>query len=135
MTGGSRRRLSYDDLSSKLIEEFPELRTQYEAELKWWGSEKPGQHIVYGDIFTPFLVELLESGQERHRIERAFALIETMLSSEDVRVQEVAVVTVLEYLQGKKNLLKLAEPFLGSLASSAVRDLGRFWEGKHRNSH
>jgi hypothetical protein len=134
MIGGSRTRLSYDDLSSKLIEEFPELRARYEDELKWWDSEKPGQHIVYGDIFTPFLVELLESGKDHERLERAFALIEALISSEDVRVQEVAVVTVLEYLQGKPNLLKLAEPYLGTLASRAVRDLARFWDGKNGDS-
>ena len=134
MTGGSTR-LRYDDLSSKLIEEFPELRARYEDEIKWWGSERPGQHIVYGDIFTPFLLELLQSGKDRHRLERAFALIEALLSSEDVKVQEVAVVTVLEYLQGKQNLLKVAEPFLGSLASSAVRDLEQFWDGRRPDSH
>jgi hypothetical protein len=134
MTGGSTR-LRYEDLSSKLVEEFPELRRRYEDEIKWWGSEKPGQHVVYGDIFTPFLVELLESGKDRHRLARAFALIETLLSSEDVKVQEVAVVTVLEYLQSRRNLVKLAEPYLGSLATSAFRDLTHFWEGKCRDDH
>jgi hypothetical protein len=134
MTGGSGTRLDFDDLSMRLLQEFPELRPRYEEELNWWGSEKPGQHIVYGDIFTPFLVALLESGKDRHGIERAFALIEALLNSDDVRVQEVAVVTILEYLQGKQDLLKLAEPFLGPLASTAVCDLEQFWEGRRRSS-
>jgi hypothetical protein len=121
MTGGSTR-LRYEDLSSKLVEEFPELRRRYEDEIKWWGSEKPGQHVVYGDIFTPFLVELLESGKDRHRLARAFALIETLLSSEDVKVQEVAVVTVLEYLQSRRNLVFSSVQGLSRLPKQSYRE-------------
>lgn len=132
---GSSEKLTYDGLSRTLIEAFPELRERYEKELDWWGSEKPGQHIVYGDIFTPYLAELLEADRDTERLERAFRLLEELIANNDVRVQEVAVVTVLEYLQGKPCLLRQAEPYMGPLASAAVRDLEEFWEKRRSQSH
>lgn len=131
----SRTTLTYDNLSEALIEEFPELQEKYEQELEWWGPEKPGQHVVYGDIFTPYLVGLLEADRDRARLERAFALLEDLIANSEVKVQEVAVVTVLEYLQGKPNLLSRAEPYVGPLASTAIRDLEGFWQQKRQQNH
>lgn len=134
MMSGTSTTLSFESLSSKLIEDFPELRDRYDKELEWWRPEKPGQHIVYGDIFTPYLVELLESGSDIRRIRRAFDLIESLIADDDIRVQEVAVVTVLEYLQGRPELLSLAEPYMGPLARQAVRDLSEFWQRKEEQN-
>jgi len=131
----SNEKLSYDELSKTLVEAFPEIQERYEKELDWWGSEKPGQHIVYGDIFTPYLVELLEADRDTERLQRAFELLEELIANNDVRVQEVAVVTVLEYLQGKPSLLSRAEPYMGPLASAAVRDLDEFWEKRRSQSN
>ncbi len=127
--------LTYDELSDALIREFPELREKYEQELEWWSPDTPGPHIVYGDIFTPYLVEGLESGRDTVRLERAFRLLEELIANSDVKVQEVAVVTVLEYLQGKPSLLNRAEPYMGPLASFAIRDLEEFWQQKRPPSH
>jgi len=132
---GSSEKYTYDGLARTLIEAFPELRERYEKELDWWGSEKPGQHVVYGDIFTPYLVELLEADRDIEGLERAFELLEELIANRDVRVQEVAVVTVLEYLQGKPSLLRRAEPYMGPLASAAVRDLEEFWNTRPSQSH
>jgi hypothetical protein len=127
--------VSYEDISSKLIEKFPELREKYEKELEWWSPDKPGEHIVFGDFFTPYLVELLETGRDSGRLERAFGFLDCMISSDDAKVREVAVVTVLEYLQGKPDLLTLAEPYLGPLATTAVRDLDEFWQQRRQRVH
>ena len=77
----------------------------------------------------------MEADRDTERLERAFELLEELIASSDVRVQEVAVVTVLEYLQGKPSLLRRAEPYMGPLASAAVRDLEEFWEKRRSQSH
>lgn len=130
MTGHRRAALHFDNLSLAMVKEFPELRERYTKELEWWGDEKPGQHVIYGDIFTPYLVDLLESGRGPNQLKRAFSFLENMLSCEDVKVQEVAVVTVLEYFHGKPKLLDLAKPYFGPLAVSAIHDLDEFSRGQ-----
>ena len=128
MKGKARGKLRYEDLSLKLIDEFPELGQAYRRELEWWGSETPGQHIIYGDLFTPHVVGLLRSGDDPAAIARAFGLLEQMISSDDVRVQEVAVVTVLEALEGNATYFLLAKPHLGPLARRAVEELVEYWQ-------
>ena len=121
-------RMSFDNMSTLLIDEFPELRERYDNEREWWGNEEPGQHVVFGDIFTPHLVKLLRDGTDAVQLERGFTFIERLLTHDDIRVQEVAVVTVLEHLQGKPDLLNLAAPYLGPNSRKALKDLAQFWE-------
>jgi len=51
--------LTYDNLSEKLVEAVPEIKEQYAQELRWWGDETPGQHVIYGDLLNPYIVSLL----------------------------------------------------------------------------
>ena len=122
--------LRYGDLNAKLVEEIPELGEPYRKKLEWWGQETPGPHVIYGDVLTPHIILLLESGDDAEAIKRAFGLLETLLAHEDVRVQEVAAVTVLEELQGKPEWLNLMRPHVGPLARQAVRELAQFWRGE-----
>ena len=43
-----------------LIEEFPELKTQYEEEINWQEGDETGSHVIYGDIFAPFIKEKIK---------------------------------------------------------------------------
>ena len=130
MTASPKGGLRYGDLGTKLIEEIPELEGAYRELLKWWGEETPGPHIIYGDVLTPYIIRVLESGDEPAAITRAFELLETLIADEDVHVQEVAVVTVLERLQDNEEWVRLMRPHLGPLAKQAVRDLAQFWRGE-----
>jgi hypothetical protein len=51
--------LNYADLSDSLIDALPELREQYRAMLSDWAPQTPGPHIVFGDLLTPWVIELL----------------------------------------------------------------------------
>ena len=130
MTASPKGGLRYGDLGTKLIEEIPELEGAYRELLKWWGEETPGPHIIYGDVLTPYIIRVLESGDEPAAITRAFELLETLIADEDVHVQEVAVVTVLERLQDSEEWVRLMRPYLGPLAKQAARDLAQFWRGE-----
>ena len=122
-TGKSKGALRYDDLNVWLIEQIPELEDAYKRETEWWGQETPGPHIIYGDVLTPYIIQLLESAQDTLATKRAFRVLETMLADQDIEVQAVAVVTVLERLVGNPVWLRLMEPFAGPLARGTVRDL------------
>lgn len=128
MTRCRRRKFNYDQMNDVLIKEFPSLAWKYQQELDWWGDETPGPHIIYGDLFTPYLANQLKAGNNG-AAQKAFRHLEGLLNHEDVKVQEVAVVTVLEYLQNDAELLALATPYLGPLAAEAITDLKTFWEG------
>ena len=120
-------RFTYDEMNDQLVKEFPNLTPRYEQELDWWGDEKPGPHIVYGDLFVPYLAKCLKTGDSK-AAKKAFKHLEMVLKHEDVKVQEVAVVTVLEAIENDEELLALARPFFGPLAAKAIDDLKKFWE-------
>ena len=123
MTDETKGALRYDDLGARLILEMPELEEPYRRELEWWGEEKPGPHVIYGDVLTPYIIQLLESGDDAEAIKRALGLLETLIADQDVEVQAVAVVTVLDRLVGNAEWTRLMKPYLGPLARRAVQDL------------
>ena len=123
MTDEARSALHYDELGKRLIEEIPELEEPYRRELEWWGEEKPGPHVIYGDLLTPYIVRLLEAGDNPDAIKRAFGLLETLIADEDIDVQAVAVVTVLDRLVGNAEWISLMMPYVGPMARKAVQDL------------
>lgn len=123
MTDEARGALHYDGLGIRLIEEIPELEKAYRKEIEWWGEEKPGPHVIYGDVLTPHIIRLLESGDNPEAIKRAFGLLEMLIADEDIEVQAVAVVTVLDRLVGNAEWMRLMKPYAGPLATKAVQEL------------
>ena len=131
--------MTWEDMPQVMVDAFPNLRDPYEKLLAWWRDPRtrleddgpnpvPGNHVVYRDIFTPYLVCLLWGPPEDNgQLDAAFDFLEGMCLNEDIRVQEVAVVTVLEYMHGRPKLLALAKRYCGPAALEALRDLDDFW--------
>jgi len=67
----------------------PELREEIDALRRWWEPDVPGQHVVFGDLLTPFLASLLRAANDRKRLQEIFDFIEELAKNPDVRVQEV----------------------------------------------
>ena len=132
--------MTWEDMAQVLVGTFPDLRESYEKLLAWWRDpqyaeddddpdDAPGNHVVYGDIFTPYLVRLLRGPREEcGQLDMAFDFLEGMCLNKDNRVQEVAVVTVLEYIYGRAKLLALAKPHFGPSSLIALRHLDVFWK-------
>lgn len=144
--------MTWKDMPQVMVDVFPDLRPPYEELLALWSrgssdGDVPGNHVVYGDIFTHYLVLLLRGQKEKHylsftispldlvqterrrRTMEGFDFLEGMCLNADIRVQEVAVVTVLEYIHGRPKLLALAKRYCGPAAREALRDLDDFWHG------
>ena len=82
-------------LNKMLIENFPHLIPAYENEVSWQDGDDTGSHIVYGDIFEPFLVK---SFQERNDavLKEIFCFIESLLDMDDFLARNVLEVSVIE---------------------------------------
>ena len=84
----------FDELPARLLKVIPEIAEKYQEELRYFGPEAFGQHIVFSDVFNPYLIDLLESNDDRDKIDRAFELIEEMARHEDAHILEVVYVTI-----------------------------------------
>jgi hypothetical protein len=121
-----RMTVRYEDVSDKLMEHVPELREAYEAELKWWGNDQPGPHVVYGDVLNPYIDRLLQSGDQA-ALRRVFAFLEILSCCEDQRVQELVAVTVCEHLGDDEERLRDARRFMGPATLKHCDDVEKFW--------
>jgi hypothetical protein len=118
------RAIRYADMSGWLIEEFPELEAKYDSELEWWRDEQPGPHIVFGDIFVPYLRSKLRAKDEEF-LQRAFRFLEELASSDDVRVREVVAFSVCEPIAGDADAAEVAERYTGPLTRSFMEEARR----------
>src|SRR5262245_52324196 len=104
-------KVTFENAAEQLIERVPRLAERYKAELEWWGNEKPGAHIVYGDILNPHIEGLLQDGNDQE-LERVFAFVEELAISEDVRLREIVAVTICEGLGKSVETLRQARRFM-----------------------
>lgn len=94
--------MEYDKLIKSLLKTFPELRKEYD-ENKDYLENLP--HLVYEDIFVPYIKEMLKKDKETENINKIFQFIENMINCTDEKVQEVAVVSVLEPLVAEREIV------------------------------
>jgi hypothetical protein len=116
----------YDEAVEKLIEAVPELGAKYRTELDWWGGEKPGPHIVYGNVLNPYVDTLLESGRE-HELRRVFEFLERLSTNGDAHVREIVAVTVCEYLGADERRLNAARKYMGPETVRISNEVEKFW--------
>lgn len=94
------------EFNLKLIEKFPELKPKYEDEVNWQEGDNTGSHVVYGDVFVPFIIENLNKKDNEKLIE-IFNFIEELLNMNDDYVEDVISVSVIESIIYKDiNLIK-----------------------------
>lgn len=85
------------ELNDKLIRSFPELENLYRDEVSWQEGDNTGSHIVFGDVFTPFLEKSINE-KSKNNVESSFLFIEEILKCNDKYSEEVIVFSVLENL-------------------------------------
>ena len=85
------------ELNLKLIKEFPELTEVYYREVSWQDGDETGSHVVYEDVFVPF-IKMLFVENAGDKIKKVFEYIESLFESEDAYAEEVLSLSVLESL-------------------------------------
>ena len=85
------------ELNLKLLEAFPEITDAYIEETSWQDGNETGSHVVYADVFVPFIKEQLSNGNE-HKLTEICGYIEKLLNLNDEYVNEVVAFSVIESL-------------------------------------
>lgn len=109
------------DIVNKLIQYFPKLKEDIKEYLE--DFHEIYLHLIFGDIFNPYLLNLLDSPQNnRLELIKASELIEYM-SKLDISIQEVVVTTVLERLLSHPEKFTLFSKIAGEQTSQFIEDL------------
>ena len=53
------------ELNFKLTETFPELMDNYRKETEWQDGDETGSHVIYADVFVPFVKEQMQAENEQ----------------------------------------------------------------------
>ncbi|MBR0490513.1 MAG: hypothetical protein IJJ82_00505 [Clostridia bacterium] len=78
-----------------LVEKFPELKDKYEEEISWQEGNETGSHVVYGDIFVPFIKEKIEEKNDI-KLEIICEFIEELIKMKNDYVEEVVKFSIIE---------------------------------------
>ena len=85
------------ELNLKLVEVFPEIKDSFVRETSWQDGNETGSHIVYADVFVPFIKKQI-SNKDQQLLVRIFTYVEELLLSNDEYTSEVIALSVLESL-------------------------------------
>lgn len=120
-------KLRFDDLIKTVLREFPELETKYETE-KDYLEGLP--NLFFENILVPYIKITVASENKEDTLKKIFVLLENMLISEDEKVQEVVVVSVLEALISERTLIKKIQLYFGKNTSYCLKKLEKVygWE-------
>jgi hypothetical protein len=124
------KKLTYENISEELIKTIPELKQAYITELEWWGEEKPGNHIIYGNILNPYIISLLKSSGNEEILKRIFSFLEELTYAEDELVHEVVAVTVCERLIDDPEILLRAREFMGDSTRNISKEIELAFRGE-----
>jgi hypothetical protein len=115
----------YDSVSDKLISCIPELAASYRAMLQWWGEEKPGPHVVYGELLNPFIDRLVEQDDDRS-LARVFEFIEILARSNDAQVRDLVATTICEHIVSNPKTLRRTQMLMGSSTRAQCQEVMNF---------
>ena len=104
------------ELNELLVSRFPELKEQYEEALEFNDGDV-GSHVVYGDIFIPYIIEKLKA-KEEVELKKIFNFIDELLNSKNEYYEDVATTTVVEDLVSDTSIDK---DYLLSFATDKVK--------------
>jgi|GEM_PF-780548 len=119
--------MNYSTVDIELIREIPEIKPFYDEELESWDEEIPGQHIIFGNVLDPYLINLLEINEDKELLGRIFDFLEKMATCSYVKVQDVLGATVLERLGDDKTILKKAQEYMGKETKKMSYEVEKGW--------
>ena len=99
-------------LNLLLIEKFPELKLKYQDDVDWQDGDETVSHIVYGDVFAPYVEECIDKKMD-NKLKRIFTFIEEILSMNDTYSMEVILFSVLERIKADRTRTDVSKFYLG----------------------
>lgn len=109
-------------LNQLLVVTFPDLANNYHAEVDWQEGDETGCHVVYGDVFAPYIEKII--AEKRYdEIQKVFIFLEQILSYEDKYYKEVVMFSVLERLMCNKEYFAICKDYFGELTEIAIKEI------------
>ena len=109
-------------LNKLLIEKFPELEEKYHDEVDWQEGDETGSHVVYGDVFAPYIEKIIDE-KKNEELEKIFAFIEEILSKNEKYSAEVILFSVLERLIVDKEKFQVCKKYVGKFTEMAINEM------------
>ncbi len=113
--------LSWENMESELVESVPELRDRYQRTKEWWGGEAIPQHVLGGDLLAKHIAYLVDT-ERLSELQSSLLFLERLSSHFDNRLQEVASLSVLSYLEDEPRALATLTPLFGAATLRLVQE-------------
>jgi hypothetical protein len=124
MTAVAPSDLNYDTVSDLLVAQLPALRSEYDELLKWWGDDKPGPHVVYGDLLIPFLEQAVRA-DDAATLATVFELVEVLAECSDARVRDIVNATICDFIVANEAVFARARLAMGPLTRRRCEEVAR----------
>lgn len=109
-------------LNRLLIDKFPELEKEYHEEVDWQEGDETGSHVVYGDVFAPYVKKVIIQ-QNNAEIQKAFMFIEEILARNEKYSDEVIMFSVLEGLMLDEEQFPNFKKYLGERTKQVIQEM------------
>ena len=109
-------------LNRLLIDKFPELEKEYHEEVDWQEGDETGSHVVYGDVFTPYIEKIIIQ-QNSAEMQKVCAFIEEILVRNEKYSDEVIMFSVLERLMLDKEQFQSCKKYLGKCTEKTIKEM------------
>lgn len=117
----------YKTMVSILFSKIPEVYTLYLDEKDYYKEYMEMPHIIYGDLLTPYLINLLRDDKEKSTIKKIFDFLEELSNDEVIEIVNVVQVTVLEGLGDDKDILKTGYKYMGPQTRILSDEIEKYW--------
>lgn len=120
--------VSWESFASDIERLLPELAPRFSRTRPLWDDEPIPAHIVLGDIVVPALMSALAT-RNASEVERLVALLTSLAESSDDRLQELLMVSFVEFVMGDQKLEEELRQHLSSPLLSLVKQRKRWRPG------
>jgi len=122
--------LTYKNIISQFLLNFPEFAIKAEEEKKWWEGE-PGEgplvYIFFSNVVNISLVQALKRNGKSELLRRIFNFFEHMALSSDKMVSDLLVAGILEVLGDDKVVLKKARKLMAVKTLEMSHEVEKGW--------
>ena len=109
-------------LNKILIDNFPQLKAKYFEEVSWQDGDSTGSHVVFGDVFRPYLIDCI-THNKKQEIENAFSFLEELLNLNDAYAEEVIAFSVFESIAYLFSDYSNLDSLLGAYSKKVLADV------------
>ncbi len=126
----SQKKITLDTLGEALVEAVPELCADYEENKSFYSEEAFKDHLIYGMVLNPSLIEWLNKNDNPELLIRVFDFLEELASSSDWKIRNVVTITVCERIDSDERALRAAHRYMGLNTRKLADEIAEYWSSK-----